>query len=559
MESPFVIPKEQQREQEHEITSLRAKEEEEFAKKLAEDLNLPYINLSFVPIQQEAVQIIPKDEAREAEIAIIQKTGRVIQIVARDPRNKNAKNIIDSLKNQYIRVTIFVVSETSLKKAWGQYPKSTGKTKITGEVSISPNAVKSLRESIHSWDDLRQNLSTLSEERVSSVLEMILAGALNLRASDVHIETQDKDRSVLRLRIDGILHNITEISPHAQRLLLSRVKLLSGMKLNIKNTSQDGRFSLASGEDQIEIRSSALPGEYGENIVLRVLDPASLKSVADLGFRQNLFELIDSQIHQPNGMILVTGPTGSGKTTTLYAFLKTLATPEVKIITLEDPVEYHLEGITQTQVDPKHNYTFASGLRSILRQDPDIILVGEIRDDETADTAIHASLTGHLVFSTLHTNDAAGAIPRLMSLGGDPAVLGSALHMIIAQRLVRVLCAACKKSYTPTKEEMAYIQDVINSLPIQFPKPVFSVTDSLYIPVGCEECTATGYRGRIGVFEILPMTPELEQLIQKHPTIAQIKDLAYSIGVTTMEQDGVLNVIAGNTTIEEVKRVMGEE
>jgi len=406
----MAIEFKEKRSQEHRLELIRIKEQEEVAKKTADVFGLPYMDLAFKPIQRETVEVVPEPEARRANLAVISKRGGSIGVALLDPEGKYAKEVIENLKKKFKSISLFVVSARSLKKSWASYPIAESKEKISGQVSVSARSLKQFKERITSIDDLHKTIEIISSQKnVSTIVELLLASALSLSASDIHVEPEDKT-TLLRLRIDGLMHNVAEFDSRVYKLLLSRIKLLSNMKLNVHSVAQSGRFAVNFENFEIQIRSSILPGEYGENIVLRVLNPASLLSVKELGVREDLLKIIDKQISRPNGMILITGPTGSGKTTTLYAFLKKLKKPESKIITVEDPIEYHLSGISQTQVAPDKGYTFASGLRSILRQDPDIILIGEVRDLETADTALQASLTGHLLLSTLHTNDAAGGL-----------------------------------------------------------------------------------------------------------------------------------------------------
>lgn len=540
--------------QEHKLEMIRRKEEEEDVKKSAELFDLPYINLAFKSVERSALELIGEQDARKANLAVIHNKGGSLQVALINPRNPYAKRIIERLKKEFKDVSLFVVSAHSLEKAWAGYAAAASKEKISGEVAVSPRALKEFREEIRTILDLRGAIEQLSHQKnVSSVVELLLAGALALDASDIHIEPEEESIR-LRLRVDGLMRDILSLDAHMYKLILSRIKLLSSMKLNIRDVSQDGRFSVAFGNFEIQIRSSILPGEYGENIVLRVLNPSSLLSLEQLGIRQDILGMVEKQIRQPNGMILATGPTGSGKTTTLYAFLKKLKTPEVKIITIEDPIEYHLLGISQTQVAPERGYTFASGLRAILRQDPDIILIGEIRDLETADTALQSSLTGHLLLSTLHTNDVAGVVPRLVDIGVSPSVIGPALNMAIAQRLVRRICDDCKTMRRATEQELRKLN--APELVAIWGKidPALKIAEAK----GCGRCDNTGYKGRIGIYEILINTPLFEKFILTNPSITEIREYAKERGMLTLKQDGFLKVLEGITTIEEVERVAGE-
>ena len=435
----------------------------------------------------------------------------------------------------------------------------TDRTKITGEVEIFEEEI-GLIENIGQYGSRIQESSL---EKVTKLLEIILGGAIALNSSDIHIEPGENDAKV-RLRMDGILHDVTSIDLKIYKTLLSRIKLLSKVKLNIMDRPQDGRFTiLVASQTQkpavIEIRMSTLPAERGEAIVMRLLNPKNLMEIEVLGLRKDLVKLFLEEIKRPNGMFIVTGPTGSGKTTTLYAILKRINSPEIKIITIEDPVEYHLAGLSQTQVDPKKGYTFASGLRSIMRQDPDVMLIGEIRDLETAEIACQAALTGHLVFSTLHTNDAAGAVARLIDLGVRPISIAPAANVVIAQRLPRTMCKKCVKFVKPSPETEKQIKEGLKNvkkeiLPANFHKSEFKIPAQQ----GCSNCNSTGYKGRIGIYEVMVVDDEIERLILTNPAIIDIKNMAIKKGMVSMYQDGLIKVLEGITTLEEIERVARE-
>ncbi len=430
--------------------------------------------------------------------------------------------------------------------------------KITGEIEIPQNIIKDVQLEVKNISDFKKKIESSFGKITSELLEIILVGAINLGSSDIHIEPEE-EKIKMRVRIDGILEDVLLFDPKIYRPLLSRIKLLSKLKLNVTNRPQDGRFSILIKDAPIEIRASSLPAEYGESIVLRILDPKNLISLEMLGLRKDLLEIFEKEIKKPNGMIIVTGPTGSGKTTTLYAVLKKLNRPEVKIITIEDPIEYHLEGISQTQVDSKRGYDFANGLRSIMRQDPDIVLVGEIRDLETAKIALQASLTGHLVLSTLHTNDAAGTIARLQALGEKPVNIAPAINMAIAQRLVRKVCKKCGGLKTISAEQLKETKKALRNIPKRIKVP--KLTEKTKIPQvkGCEYCNFTGYKGRKAIFESLLIDDEMENFILKSPSISSLRKLAEKKGMVSMRQDGFLKVLEGITAIEEVERVTSEE
>jgi len=425
--------------------------------------------------------------------------------------------------------------------------------KIRGEIIIAETVIKDIRKKVKNISDFKEMINVSLDKRTTELLEIILIGAIILNASDIHIEPEEMQVK-FRIRVDGLLQDVLKIDKKIYKALLSRIKLLSKLKLNVSDRPQDGRFSILMNKIPIEIRTSVLPAEYGESTVLRILDPKSLINLEALGLRKDLLEIFKKEIKKPSGMIIVTGPTGSGKTTTLYAFLKKINNPEVKIITLEDPIEYHLGGISQTQVDNKKGYNFVDGLRSIMRQDPDVVLVGEIRDLETAKTALQAALTGHLVFTTLHTNDAAGTIARLQALGEKPINIAPAINMAIAQRLVRTVCKKCVKLSKPSVEELSKIKKALKGLEI----PEINENTKIAKIKGCSQCNSTGYQGRIAIFEALLVDDEIEKFILKKPSIVALRDLAIKKGMIPIRKDGFIKVLEGVTTIEEVERVAAD-
>ncbi len=431
--------------------------------------------------------------------------------------------------------------------------------KITEEITIPETLASEIERKIRNLPSLKEEIRFNLEKDTSEFLNIIMAGGISLGTSDIHIEPTEEDAKI-RIRVDGVLQDVIVIKREIYNKTLSRIKLISGVKLNVENKPQDGRFSiLYPGEKRsysIEIRMSTLPSEYGETVVMRILDPRKLITLDKLGLRKDLEEIFKREIKRPNGMIIVTGPTGSGKTTTLYAFLKYIRNPGIKIITIEDPIEYHLDGISQTEVSPDKGYDFANGLRAIVRQDPDAILVGEIRDLETASIGLQAALTGHTVFSTLHTNDAAGAIPRLQALGEKPVNIAPGLNVIIAQRLIRRLCPRCK-------EEIEMSENLFNIIDSELKKiskdlhPAYFKGMTIYQTKGCKECSFTGYKGRLGVFEALVVDDEIEDFIFSNPSTSEIKKMAIEKGMITLKQDGFIKIIRGETDKEEIERVVG--
>lgn len=545
------------------LQALHLEEEEELARVLSKKYNLPYLNLDTISIDTTSVLTVPEIQARQAELAVIHVTGKKIKVVIRNPNSTQAQGILEDLKHKHYEPQVFMISRHGLEKAWDKYKEATyTKPVLKGIVSIATKAVVSASSAIHTTDQLRDALEPLmasgEERQISLTLEIILNGTLILDASDIHIEEEEK-KTRLRLRLDGVLHDVMFFSPQVYTLLLSRIKLLSGIKLNIRERAQDGRFTIRTNTEDIEVRTSTLPGPHGESVVMRILSPKMIAlSMENLGMQQPVFDLLVNELKKPNGMLLTTGPTGSGKTTTLYAFVKRINSPDINIITIEDPIEYHLLGINQTQVDHDKGYDFSNGLRSILRQDPDVILVGEIRDKETAEIAMHASLTGHLVFSTLHTNNAPGTIPRLIDLGVQPNIIAPAINTAMAQRLVRKLCATCRIEYPLTGKELNRIEETMKDVPAPYIKPSLAKT-TIWRAAGCDACNHTGYKGRIGIFEVFRIDDEIEGMILERPSEVAVREAAKKQGMLTMHQDGALKTIAGITSWEEVERVTGEE
>jgi len=541
------------------LSAVRLQEGEKKTKDLAQKLGLPYLNLTTIPIEIESLVEIDEAVARQAKMVVIQKIDKNLKIAVENSSDPATKNALTNLSKRGLNYSLFIVSPHGLSQAIDRYKDIHQKSKeITGEVHITEKLLNQYQDEFKTLDDIKKKIEQMPQDEATHVLEAIIAGALKNEASDMHIESRETN-ALLRYRIDGILHDVVFLSSKIYSLLLSRIKLLSEMILNIHDKPQDGRFTIKLKGVNIEVRVSVIPGPNGENIVMRILNPKSINlSLKNLGLREDLYEYVGKEIKRPNGMIITTGPTGSGKTTALYAFLKEVTDPEVKIITLEDPIEYHLEGLTQTQVEAERGYTFASGLRAILRQDPDIVLVGEIRDQETAEIAIHAALTGHIVFSTLHTNDAAGAIPRFIDMDINPSILSAALIDIIAQRLLRRICPACKKEYEPTAQEKEKIKSALSNLPKTVKIPPHTENFKLWRGKGCEKCNKTGYKGRVGIFEIIPIDLEMEKLITESPSRAAVLEQAKKNNFVSIYQDGILKVLQGVTTLSELEDVVGE-
>ncbi len=538
------------------LSDIEAQKIEDTVKELSKKSGLPYVNLKTIAVSQVALTTLDEASARAGQMAVISKTAKKLRVAVADPANQKTKDLLSQLEQQGFSCELVLASLPSLTKVWENY--SLGhKTTVTehGVASIQESEISELQKEIKDIANLKDKLTKMS---VTQALNVLVAGALAINASDIHLEPE-KDVVRLRYRIDGMLQDIVDLSKKDYPQILSRIKILSGLKLNIHATPQDGRFTLRQASYEIEVRISILPGAYGENIVMRLLDPRKIRQkLEDLGMRDDTLATIKNLLKKTTGAIITTGPTGSGKTTTLYAFINQINAPDIKIITIENPVEYHITGISQTQVDPAAGYTFANGLRSIVRQDPDVILVGEIRDAETADIAMQAALTGHMVFSTLHTNDSAGTIPRLIDFGVNPVTIAPATNAAMAQRLVRRLCAQCKKKTIVADGDLVLLQTHLKPIITTFKLPSLDKSLEIYYPQKCKDCNFTGYSDRVGVYEVMVIDPELEKLIISSPSITDIKNFAIKKGMVTMLQDGFLKILQGMTSIEEVMRVIGE-
>ena len=537
------------------MVEIRLQRKEEEAEKKAQEQGFDYINLRGFPIGPEILTLIPEENSKRSKTIVFFKTDDEIRVAAMDPSNAETQEIVADIRKKYSRanVVLYLTSEHSFGMAFQLYKAVARPRKIERGVKISEEDLNKFQKEIESFRDLDKKVKEVS---MTDLLTLLLASALKADSSDIHIEPEEKE-IIIRFRIDGILQQVASLSPEAWKPLSSRVKIISGMKINVDNIPQDGRITVNLSNDKLEIRVSALPSAFGESIVMRLLKSSAASLEFDqLGIRGKAYEQLKRETERPNGMIVTTGPTGSGKTTTLYAILNKLNTPETKIITLENPVEYKLKGITQSQIDHSKDYTFAKGLRSILRQDPDIVMVGEIRDLETAEIAIQGALTGHLVVSTIHTNDAAGAIPRFMSMGVKPFLLAPALNAIIGQRLVRRICKECKEEIEIEPDKLERAKKTLSEIPESSGYKIDLDNLKFYHGKKCDVCKGIGYKGRVGIYEIFTMNKEIEDVILSGKVSEyQMRDIAVKYGMITMVQDGILKAIDGLTTVEEVFRV----
>lgn len=548
----------------------REGEDDSLAHQMSINFKIPFIDLTTYAIEFTALGSIQESVSREAEIAGFHRAGRRIFVACTDPRNLKTKSVIEKMKAEGLILNIFITTHKGMRRAWSRYADmNSGMAVESGVVSVNDKLINEWINIIKSVEDFkRESAKVLSEGKASTtkVFEVILAGAYALGVSDIHIEPTDTEVRV-RMRLDGMLHDVLSIPLAAFHFFRSRLKILSGVRLNNEAKAQDGRFTIRIANKEVEVRVSLIPGQYGESSVLRLLDPDNIKvDLEILGYEPYLKKIVFDSIAKPNGIILLTGPTGSGKTTTLYACLQKIYTEDMKIITIENPIEYKVKGIVQTQVeDNSKDYTFASAMRAILRQDPDVIMVGEIRDPETADTAINASLTGHLVFSTLHTNTAAGAIPRLIGMGVNPKILGSSLTLSLAQRLLRKICKDCKVEYDATEDEKHLINNILKEFNESDKKKDFlkefevNGVMNLYKlkkGLGCKSCNGFGYKGRLAVHEGIFMNKEIEELAATNPSEREIQFEAGKQGFLTLREDAMLKIWRGITTVEESLKVV---
>jgi len=531
---------------------IKIKEMERQTSNTAASMGLPYIDLFGFSISPEALSLIDEQKAREMKIVCFYYDGKNVRFGATSIDNEDDIRLLDEIANEhYSKGEVYLISENSLNYAINLYKTIPKVREISRGIEVTEEDLNNFSEKFTSFRDLQEQVD---KAKVTDIVTMVMAASVKSNSSDIHIEAEEKVIKI-RFRIDGVLHDAASIKSELWKKIISRMKVLAKVKINITDKPQDGRMSIVTKDERIDIRVSFLPTNYGESVVMRLLRSNSVGlAFEDLGIRDRAFEQLKAEISRPNGMIITTGPTGSGKTTTLYAILKKLNNPDTKIITVEDPIEYQLEGINQSQTSEK--YTFAQGLRSIVRQDPDIVMVGEIRDLETAEIAIQAALTGHLVLSTIHTNDAAGTIPRFLSMGAKPFLLAPALNAMIGQRLVRKICSGCKQEEIISDEKMDRVQKILRNLPKEERDGVDMENLKFYKGGGCEECQGIGYKGRIGIYEIMTVGEETEKLIlDGRISEYDMRDIGKKNGMVSMIQDGVLKALDGVTTIDEVFRV----
>ncbi|MFA6467187.1 MAG: GspE/PulE family protein [Patescibacteria group bacterium] len=508
---------------------------EEIGQLIANDLHIKYINLSKEQIDSIALNLIPEIVARKQNLVVFKRDGEGVKVAMADPFDYGMIKMIE--KKVGDKVWPYFSTEYDIKNAFSLYRKSIQQEYAT---NIQKHAIKAQGSNVESVP-------------VVKLVDDIFSYAYTNHASDVHIEPEDKEIKI-RFRIDGILYDVLTLNKGILELIVTRIKILAKLRTDESRSAQDGKIITRVEGEKVDIRVSIVPITHGEKVVMRLLSSKGKQfSLEDLGMKERDLEIVAKAAKRPYGMILSTGPTGSGKTTTLYALIKLLNSRNINICTIEDPVEYDLEGINQIQVNPKTNLTFAQGLRSLLRQDPDVIMVGEIRDEETAGIAVNSAMTGHLVLSTLHTNDASTSLPRLLDMKIEPFLVASTVNIIIAQRLLRKICMKCIVSYTLTDKEVEDLKSEININKFLDTDKISDVR--FYKGKGCKSCNDSGYSGRIGIFEVLDITDDIKELIMARADNEQIKKKAIANGMTTMFEDGFDKAVAGKTTLEEIFRV----
>lgn len=529
------------------IESSHLVSEEKLTEAKARLLGIPFIALGNTSFSPQALSFIPRAVAERFSLIpfLYDDKTKTLSVAMANPVDLEAISFIQQKTGLTIKSVASAPSEVA-KAISLQY-----RQELVSEVGEAIKETEELKKV--KTVDSSQIAQIIKEAPIAKIVSTILEYAVTSRASDVHIEPQE-DRVRVRYRIDGILYDRLSLPKTVQEAVISRIKILSEMKIDEHRTPQDGRFNFKVAENEVDLRISVLPTAHGEKIVMRLLRKSGgIPTLPELGLSGTALKNLEMAILRPHGIIIVCGPTGSGKTTTLYSILSKLNTTRVNIMSLEDPVEYQIAGVNQVQINPAVGLTFATGLRAFLRQDPNIILVGEIRDSETTDLAIQAALTGHLVFSTLHTSSAAGALPRLLDLGAESFLLASTMNAMVGQRIARKICTHCRESYAPPVSIISEMKEILGNL---FPKAETEV--KFYKGKGCSECGDSGYLGRVGIFEVLPVSEKIAHLVLEHPDSDTIEKQAVLEGMITIKQDGYLKVLQGVTTVEEILRVAQE-
>ncbi len=537
------------------LISQKILDEEGLTKAKAAFFNLPYADLRQIQVTAQVLNLIPIESINFYNFVPFELQGKGLKVAITDPTNLSALEALEFLGvKQNLQVQLYLASETSVHAVISK--KQNLKT-VVGEALKD---IQTTAQGLKKPEEVKKEAApqVIEEAPIIKIVEVILSNAIEANASDIHVEPSEKDVRV-RYRIDGILHTSLMLPKSVQPSIVTRIKILSNLKIDESRLPQDGRFHMEVGRKSVDLRVSVLPLIYGEKIVMRILDKTTKAPTLDqLGIRGRALQWVQENIRKTHGIFLITGPTGSGKSTTLYSILSILNTPSVNIVTLEDPVEYFLEGANQSQINQDIGLTFASGLRSILRQDPNIVMVGEIRDKETCEIAVHAALTGHLLFSTLHTNNSIGAMPRMVDMGIEPFLLVASVNVVMAQRLVRKICQDCKIEVPLSKGLEEEIKKNLSTIPEDYFQGFDKNDLKTFKGQGCEKCGRTGYVGRYGIFEVLPIVPEIQDLVMGKASAHKIYEETLKMGMITMKQDGVIKVLRGETTMDEVIRVTTE-
>lgn len=536
------------------MKEVGAMELEVEAQRKAAQLGVEYLNLEKYALSQAALRMLPKERAKALGVVPLYVNDEQFRLGFIDGSGEQA----NALKEEFAAAgkgngQLYFISQKSFEKVMALYNTLPTVEAVNKDVSIDPVQLEQVKEAVKDFSSLQ---TLLEQQRTTDLVTFIMGAGMKVGASDIHIEAEETGIH-LRFRIDGVLQDAAMLDKNKFKLLVSRLKLLSSLKINVTERPQDGRFAVKHPDGDIDIRVSTIPTIYGESVVMRLLVQRSTPlTLEELGIRGKALAVLKEEIGKPNGMIITTGPTGSGKTTSLYSIMYLLNKPGVKIITLEDPVEYKMEGINQSQIDKSKEYTFAKGLRSMLRQDPDIAMVGEIRDLETADIAVQASLTGHLMLSTLHTNNAFGAIPRFLAMGVKPFLLAPALNCVMGQRLVRRLDPEKKVPALLTPEQEATVNEAIEGLPEEYRAEIANKPRQFFTTPESDD-EMEGFKGRIGIYEVIQVTDDVEQNILAGNVSEQaVREIAKKQGTITMLQDGIMKALDGETSVDEVLRVI---
>ena len=549
------------REFQEDFGRYKEEEEERLMQYLAKKYNAPSVKISDIQVNPDALQIIKEVDAREAKMAIYKRLKGVLTVAVNEPKNEKLTEILRTLEERGYTHKFTLASMKTLEQIWMFYKDIVATSAIApGLLSVANKDLEEKTKQIQSIRSIQQIFSDLKKmsktRRISKNVEYMIATAVAINASDIHIEPTQHG-GIIRYRIDGVLTDVADLEKKEYQQLVTRMKLVSGMKITAKE-AQDGGFVVQLPKRTISVRTSVIPEEGGGSFVVRILDPKNIiHDLEKIGLHPATLEVFKKNMRKKDGMILTTGPTGSGKTTTLYSLLNAIKGESVKIITLEDPIEYRLKGVVQTQVNK--NYSFMSGLRSILRQDPDVLLIGEIRDDKVAQTAIQAALTGHLVFSTLHTNNALGALHRLGQFNINPQTFSQAINVVTAQRLVRKVCSHCSEHHNVTDKQREKILEMINKFPKTYKEEdldLKNIRKPGELKKNCQHCTS-GYKNRVGVFEVFEVNDEVESTYRKEGGVTALHEVVKSQNLPFMEDDGLWKVLKGITTLEEIERVIG--